>query len=406
MPGKKALSLTAAAAALTLAATACGTGDGTDSDALQYGYVFPETGDLSHLGPPQITAAKYALHEINEAGGVLDQEVPAILTGDEANDAAQANDSAQRLIDQDVDIVLGAASSGMTLAIIDTVTGAEKVQCSGSNTAPGLTEEKPTEYYVRTAPSDMLQGPVLAEKIAGDGHQNVAITYRADDYGEGLANAAATALEDNGIEVKYQEGYDPNAPNFDSVVTEVANQDTDAVIMVSFEEGVQIITGLIEAGVNADQMYGTDGLNDETLGNSVDSDNPGIIDGFQGTAPDVGEAEFIRGLQEFDENLEVLQFAGQVFDCAIVTALAAEQAESTDPTVFVNELAAVTQDGEQCSSFAECRDLIRDGKDIDYQGVSGPIAFDDKGDVSQATFQIYGFEDGGKHTKLDAITVP
>jgi branched-chain amino acid transport system substrate-binding protein len=410
MPSTKALSLTAAAAAVALGLTACGGGGGDggggEADALQYGYVLPETGDLSHLGPPQISAAEYALQEINDAGGVLDTELPAFLTGDEANDAAQANDAANRLVDQDADVIIGAAASGMTQAIMDTVTAAEVVQCSGSNTAPGLAEEDESGYYWRTAPSDNMQGPVLAEKIAADGHQTVAVTYRADDYGEGLANAAADALEENGIEVVYQEGYDPNAPNFDSVVNEVGDADPDAVVLVAFEEGVQIITGLIENGVGADRMYGTDGLNDETLAEKVDADDPSTIEGFQGTAPDTGDEAFIEGLTGFDEDLEVLQFAGQVYDCTIITALAAEQAESTVPAEFVTEMEAVSKDGTECSGFEECRDLIRDGEDIDYQGVSGPIDFDAEGDVTSATFQIYGFDAEGVHSKQDSITVP
>src|SRR5690625_4137433 len=230
MPSKKALSLTAAAAALILGLTACGGGggEGGGGEPLQFGYVFPETGDLSHLGPPQIQAAKYARSQINDAGGVMGTDLPELLTGDEANDAAQANDAARRLIDQDADIILGAAASGMTQAIMDTVTGAEVVQCSGSNTAPGLAAEDESGYYWRTAPSDLMQGPVLAQQIAGDGHQSVAITYRADDYGEGLANATADALKQNGIQVEYNQGYDPNSPNFDSVVSDIADADTDA----------------------------------------------------------------------------------------------------------------------------------------------------------------------------------
>ncbi|MFC4561360.1 ABC transporter substrate-binding protein [Nocardiopsis mangrovi] len=408
MPSKKALSLTATAAAIALGLTACGGdtgGGGGEGEPLQYGYILPETGDLSHLGPPQISAAQYALSEINTAGGVLETELPDFLAGDEANDAAQANDAANRLVDQDADIIIGAAASGMTQAVMDTVTGAEVVQCSGSNTAPGLAEEDESGYYWRTAPSDNMQGPVLAEKIAGDGHQSVAITYRADDYGEGLANAAATALEENGIEVVYQEGYDPNSSNFDSVVGEISGAEADAVVLVSFEEGVQIITGLIEGGVEAAQMYGTDGLNDETLAEKVDAENPGAIEGFQGTAPDTGDEGFVGDLTAFDEDLEVLQFAGQVFDCTIITALAAEQAGSTEPSEFVNEIEAVSKDGTECSTFAECRDLIAEGEDIDYQGVSGPIDFNSEGDVTSATFQIYGYDAEGVHSKQDAITV-
>ncbi|MFC7328383.1 ABC transporter substrate-binding protein [Marinactinospora rubrisoli] len=406
MPSKKALSLTAMAAALALGLTACGSdgggGSGSD-DPLQFGYIFPETGDLSFLGPPQITAARYAMQEINDAGGVLGQELPEILTGDEAGDAAQAGDAADRLIGQDVDAVLGAAASGMTMAIIDRITDAEVVQCSGSNTAPNLSTYEDGGYYFRTAPSDLLQGPVLAETIVGDGHQTVAVAYRADDYGEGLANATVEALEASGAEVVAQESYDPNGTNFDAVVQAVANSEPDAVVLVSFEEGVQVMTGLIEEGIGADQMYSADGMNDETLAEKVDPNDPGTVSGFKGTAPGVDNPEFEEGLTEFDPELEVFQYAPQVYDCAIAIALAAESAGSTDPAVFVEDMPAITSGDQECTAFAECRDLLADGQTIDYQGASGPLDFDENGDVTVASIMIYSYDDEGTHAPLDFV---
>lgn len=407
MPRNKALGLAAAAAALTLGLAACGGGgsggDGGEQDPLQFGYVFPETGDLAHLGPPQVTASKFAIDEINKAGGVLDKELPDILSGDEANDAAKAGEAANGLLDKDVDAVLGAAASGMTMAIIDKVTQEKVVQCSGSNTAPNLTDYDDGGYYFRTAPSDLLQGPVLADTVAADGHQSVAIVYRADDYGEGLSKATEEALKNAGIEVKASESYDPNSPNFGSVVDAVKDAKAEATIMVSFEEGVQIITGLIESGVKPDTMYATDGLSDQTLAEKVDKKNPETLKGFSGTAPAVENAEFQKKLTDFDKDLEVFQYAPQVYDCAISIALAAEKAESTDPEAFVKELPSVTKDGEECTGFEQCRDLIKDGKDIDYKGASGPIDFDKNGDVAAASIGIYEFGDKGELGWVDYV---
>ncbi|TDQ48540.1 ABC transporter substrate-binding protein [Actinorugispora endophytica] len=409
MPSKKALGYTAAIAALALGLAGCtGGGEsggegGGEGDALQFGYVFPETGDLSFLGPPQIAGAEYAIDEINAAGGVLGQEVPAILPGDEANDAAQANDAADRLLGQDVDAILGAAASGMTMAIIDRVTGAEVVQCSGSNTAPDLSTYDDGGYYFRTAPSDLLQGPVLAETIVGDGHQSVAVAYRADDYGEGLSASVVESLEALGAEVVAQESYDPAGTNFDSVVQAVSNSEPDAVALISFEEGVQVIAGLLEADINADQMYSADGLNDPELGNSVDSGDPSVIAGFKGTAPAVDNPEFDEGLQEFAPDLTAFQYAPQVYDCAMAVALAAEAAESTDPTVFVEQMPAITSGETECSAFAECRDILAEGGTIDFQGASGPLDFDENGDVSSASIGIYEFGDDGAHSFADYV---
>ncbi len=66
-------------------------------------------------------------------------------------------------------------------------------------------------------------------------------------------------------------------------------------------------------------------------------------------------------------------YGGQVYDCVIVIALAAEAAQSADPAVFNDEIEDVTSGGTECTSFEECRDLLADGEDIDYTGASGPL---------------------------------
>src|SRR6185503_10950305 len=138
-----------------------------------------------------------------------------------AGQEAVAAQSAERVLSAGVDAVIGAAASGMSLAFIDRVTGDGVVQCSGSNTAPTFTDYDDGGFYFRTAPSDVLQGPVLADVIRDDGHNRVALIGRADDYGRGLVEATRKSLEDNGVTVALAETYDPEASNFDQVVQKV-----------------------------------------------------------------------------------------------------------------------------------------------------------------------------------------
>lgn len=403
MASKKVLGLTAATAALILGLTACGNGgdaaqpDG-DGGEFQYGIIYPQTGALAFLGPPQLTGAEYAISEINEAGGILGTEVPAIAEGDEAGDAAQASEAANNLVGQGVNAVVGAAASGMTQAVYDTITGAEIVQCSGSNTAPDLSNIDDGGYYFRTAPSDLMSGPVMARQMVEDGHQSVAVIARADDYGSGYAQAVSDELEALGAEVVLTDQYDVDATNFDSVISSADNEGPDAIALISFDEGTQILGGLLETGFEGSQLYITDGLNDPELGESVDSSNPEVVTGITGVAPGADNPQFNSGLSEFSPELDTFQFAAQVFDCVTVIALAAESADSTVPADYVGHMATVTQDGTPCTGFAECRDLLADGEDIDYQGVSGNIAFADNGDPTTATFQIFRFEEDGYDT--------
>ncbi|MFG2877005.1 ABC transporter substrate-binding protein [Streptomyces sp. NPDC048337] len=371
-----------------------------DSDGvLELGYVLPETGQLAFLGPPMIESTKFAIKTINDAGGVLGKPIPTPISGDEAGQEAVAVQSADRILAAGVDAIIGAAASGMSLSFIDRVTGSGVVQCSGSNTAPTFTDYDDHGYYFRTAPSDALQGPVLAKVIQGDGHKRVALVARADDYGRGLMDATRKALEEGGTTVVLADTYDPKATNYDQVVQKVKNSDPDAVVVVAFEEGTQILQGLIEAGLGPDRIgvYGTDGLRSEELPALVSPRDPGRIAGMKGTAPaSASNPQYVKALKAFAPRLKVLQFAPQTFDCVTTIALAAEKAKSDDPAKFVKEMVGVTKDGEKCNSFAACKKLLAAGKDIDYDGVSGPLDFTAAGEPGQATIEVYAYDDAGK----------
>lgn len=379
--------------------------DTVDAEPLQFGYVLPETGPLAFLGPPQIEATGYAIQEINDAGGVLGNEVPAAIAGDEAGDQAIASQSTDRVLADGVHAVIGAAASGMSLAIIDRITSDQVVQCSGSNTAPTFTDYEHGGFYVRTAPSDALQGPVLAETIINDGHQEVVIVHLEDDYGLGLAQATQEHLEAGGANVISSEGFDGNATEFSGVVQSVVSADPDAVVIIAFEQGAQIAQGIIEAGMTPQDIgfYGADGMRSTDLPNLVDSSDPGVLDGMKGTAPASAENQaFMDGLLEYAD-LDETQFAPQVFDCVTLIALAAEAAGSTDPVDFQPYLIEVTRDGTECSSFAECRDLLADGEEISYNGVSGPLNFTDAGEPEIASIEVYGYDDEGALSTIEVV---
>ncbi|MGW0698932.1 ABC transporter substrate-binding protein [Streptomyces sp. NPDC002867] len=394
-------------AAVLLAAAYGSSGGGGASAAvardedgeLKLGYVLPETGQLAFLGPPMIESTKFAIKVINDAGGVLGKPVPAVVSGDEANQEAVAAQSADRVLASGVDAIIGAAASGMSLAIIDRVTGEGVVQCSGSNTAATFTDYDDGGFYFRTAPSDNLQAPILAKTILDDGHDRVALVARADDYGRGLLDSTKKALEDGGATVSVAETYDPKATNYDQLVQQVRNANPDAAVVIAFEEGTQILQGMIEAGLGPEQIgvYGTDGLRSEELPGLVAPGKPATLAGMKGTAPSSeSNPEYVKALKAFALDLKELQFAPQTFDCVTTIALAAEAAGSDDPGTFVEEMAAVTKDGDKCTSFAACKELLADGRNIDYDGVSGPLDFTDAGEPGEATIEVYTYNEKGQ----------
>ena len=377
-------------------------GDGT----LSLGYVLPETGSLADFGPAMIAAVEMAVERVNEAGGVLGEDVE-LSGGDEADQETIANQTADRLLADDVDAIVGAAASAQTLAIIDKVTGAGVAQCSGSNTSPTLTDYADDGLYFRTTASDVLQGPVLAETILDDGAAEVAIMARADDYGEGLAEATLQSLEEAGA-VGTITLYDPDASTFDAEVQAVSDADPDAVALLAFEEGGQIISTMIESGIGPDDiaLYGADGLFSADLWEAVDPEDPAVLDGMKGTGPNPAvEQDFLGDLEEFAPNIgATTTFAGQKYDCVNIIALAAVAAETDDATVFAEDIVDLTQEGEPCDSFADCADLLAEGEDIDYDGVSGALEFTDEGEPESASYLVWEMDDEGVPETLAEVT--
>lgn len=365
-----------------------------DTEGLRLGYLLPETGQLAFLGPAQITAVEMAVSEINEAGGVLGEEV--FLTGaDEAGDPAVASTSVDRLLADNVHAIIGAAASGISLAVIDKIVGAGVLQCSASNTAPTFTDYDEGGLYFRTAPSDALQGPVLAEQIIGDGYSRVALMGRADDYGQGLVDATSAALTEAGADVVATVIFDFDADSFSAEVEQVAASDPDAVVVVSFDEGIQIFQLLIEAGLGPQDIgvYGVDGNRDEEMAGSVDPGNPNVLDGLKGTAPDTQVDPDWR--QRFDDfSGEQPIFSAQAFDCVTLVALAAEAAGSTDPEAMAGAMVDLTTGDNDCTGFAECRDLLEQGESINYQAASGFDQFTDAGEPNGGLYEIWEWQDG------------
>ncbi len=161
--------------AMTEAAYGPGEDCGVAGDGLTLGTVLPSTGGLAFLGPPMIEAVSMAVCDINAHGGVNGVPI-ALVEGDSGTDPDIANTTVDRLLGSEgVDAIVGAAASGITGAIIDKVTSAPVVQCSPSNTTAGLGTDGDDGFYFRTAPSDDLQAPALADVVLGDGFSNIAV---------------------------------------------------------------------------------------------------------------------------------------------------------------------------------------------------------------------------------------
>jgi branched-chain amino acid transport system substrate-binding protein len=366
----------AALVAVALVAAACGGGDDVEisTDPLKLGYLLPETGQLAFLGPPMISGVQLALQEINEAGGVLGNPVE-LLSGDEAGDAGRAAEEATRLLAAGVRGIVGAAATGMTVAVLDQITSAGVVQCSPSNTGIRLTNLPDKGYYFRTAPSDVLQAPVLAELVINAGYTNIAVAARADDYGVPFLEETVAQLEARGATVVLSEAYDPDAGTFDSVVDAMLGSGADAYVLITFVEGAQITQGLLAAGVAPTQLFGADGIAGAAFADNFPSAS--VLEGMRFTAPTaIVPADFEARLLAFNPNLVDFLFSPNAYDCTNLIALSAVAAGSTASSAIRGQMIAVTRGDNVCGSFAECKAFLDAGQTIAYQSAAGgPLNF-------------------------------
>jgi Periplasmic binding protein len=225
----------------------------TSPEPLVIGTLLPLTGDLAFLGPPEVAGAKLAVQDINTAGGVLGQDV-RLEEGDSGDATTDtATQTVDRLLQAGVNAIVGAASSGVSLNVIDRITGAGVMQISPANTSDQFTTYNDNGLYFRTAPPDVLQARALADLIAEDGNNTVGILARNDPYGTGLADNTVENLlagglsEDQVVSITY----DPNAANFDSEVQRMVELNPDGIVVIGFEESSRIIQGLNENGIGS-----------------------------------------------------------------------------------------------------------------------------------------------------------
>ncbi|HVL82078.1 MAG TPA: ABC transporter substrate-binding protein [Actinomycetota bacterium] len=390
---------------LTLVATGCrqqdegGGGDAGGDQQLTLGLLYPQTGSLAFLGPPMRAGFDMAVQEINEAGGVLGSEIVTHVA-DEAGDASVAAEAGNQLLGRNVHAIVGAGASGMTRAVIENVTGSEVLMCSGSNTSAEFTEYEDNGYYIRTAPPDVLQGQVLAGVIAEDNRQRVAILFRSDGYGRGLAQSTAENLREAGVNVVHNEGYDVNATTFDADVSAAMAQNPDAVVVVSFAEGAQIIQALLERDLDANQIYGVDGNQSSTLPTTVNPNNANVLDGMKGTAPSADAVEgFGDRLRQFNTELKDTIFGPQKYDCVMLIALAAVAAGEISSEAIRDNIVDLTRGDNECAGFQECAELLRNDETISYQFASGTESFSDVGEPTNGLYDVWTFR-GSEMTTL------
>ena len=375
--------------------------------ALITGTLLPQTGDLAFLGPPEFAGVKKAVDDINAAGGVNGQPMTNIDgdSGDTTTDiASQTVDSH---LSQGVGAIIGAASSGVSLTVIDKITSNGVLQMSPANTSPALTTYEDNGLYWRVAPSDALQGAVIAGNAIDAGLTKMAVIARQDPYGQGLQDAFAKNFEAAGGTIAPEKIlYDPAAASFEAEVGQIKAAAPEGVVVIGFEETTKLLQEMIKQGVGPQdvQIYLVDG----NLSTGAYKDFPkGTMKGVLGTIP-VGEADltdFNNSLKEVDPSLEEFTYGAQAYDATMLIALAAHAAKCGDGTAIQQHLLQVANTGgEKCTTYADCIALLDAGTKIDFDGVTGPLDFNEYGDPKAATIAVNEYSANDKFAEVSRVT--
>ena len=364
-----------AAIMATLLLGACGKRDGAakDGDVIKIGSVSPLTGPQAHLGKDNENGARLAVDEINAAGLVIGGKKMHIdlISEDDQADPKIATTVAQKLVDNGVVGVIGHLNSGATIPASTIYNNAGIPQISPSATAIAYTAQGYNTAF-RVMTNDEQQGHVLGQYAVDKlGDKKIAIIDDRTAYGQGLADEFAKAAKAAGAEVVAREYTTDRSTDFMAILTAIKAKSPDLVFFGGMDpQAAPLTKQLKQLGINA-QVLGGDGMQTPEYIKLAGADAEGEIASNPGLALDAmpgGKAFKDKFTARFGP---IQNYAPYAYDAAYVLVDAMKRANSTDPAKYLPEL-----------------------RKTDYQGVTGHIRFDQKGDVTGGAVTLYQVKNG------------
>ena len=394
---RAALALSAAA---VLSMTACaGTGgnarvetaEASGDGVLRVGMILDNAGDNAFLNAPQLAAAKLAVQDINAAGGHKGRPVELLPVHPDQDTGKQAKDLAAAK----ADVVIGPTDSSHAAAAVDVLSHARIPVISPANTAAGLSGLASGGYYFRTAAANVAQGPVLAKLAKDSGAATITVLYQEGSYGKDLSAAVTDAATKSGLTVLPGAGFKDGAAA--EAARSTAKAKPDAVVLIAREGAQDALAGLDSAGLSGSRIILSDGAF-ARYGSRLAS---GTLKGTRAVVPgQLPTAAFQAKLLAVDPALKDVSYAAETYDAVTLAALAAARAQDDAGRSIAGNLLAVSGGAAgpgagvptaPCLSYKECLGGLAAGPDINYDGESGPVAFDAKGDITTALFSVYTF---------------
>lgn len=304
-----------------------------------------------------------------------------------------------RFLDSEVQAIVGPLSGAIMLQVIEQVIESGVILIS-----PGVQGASPSDnsgLFFRTVASDAQLVQMMANEMALDGHQTLALIAENYSYFTEWTASLREAFEATGGRVVAVETFEFGDTDFSRQERQIATARPDAVVVLAFDETAEIVTELRRAGINSDAFY----FSDWNLRNYHSELATGALTGAKGFLasqnPWVYPPGFTDRLDEAwtglgSEPLTDYAYAAESYDAVISLALAAFAAQSISPAVIaaqMSEISGYSGPGTKCFSFLECAKIISQGLVADYDGPSGGIAFGPNGDATEAPGAVYMYDE-------------
>ena len=351
---------------------------------VRIGLAAPLTGPQAHIGGDIKNGAQLAVDDINAAGLTIDGKkikLELVAEDDEANPTKAAT-VAQKLVDAKVVAVVGHFNSGASIPASKVYADAGIPQISPSSTNPKYTQQGFKTTF-RVVANDDQQGPVggkfALEKLKS---KNIAVIDDSTAYDQGLADTFEASVKAGGAKVVAREHTTDKDTDFKAILTKIKGKKPDLIFFGGIDpQAGPMVKQIGELGIKA-KFMGGDGMQTP---NFIKLAGDAAAEGAMASMPGLPKDQMPGGMKFLEKfkakfNAEVELFAPMGYDAVFVFVEAMKRAKSTDPAKFLPEV----------------------GK-TNYNGVIGPIAFDDKGDLKNGPITIYVVK-AGKWDTLEVVT--
>ncbi|MDP9464668.1 MAG: ABC transporter substrate-binding protein [Actinomycetota bacterium] len=375
-----------------------------DDGVLTIGVLIPQGSANADIGEAIRSAVLLAVTKINAADGYGGAGV-VLVNADEGVAGVGVDPAIATLLEQSVDAIIGPASSSNALAGLGEIVDAGVVSCSPTASASLLDDFPDQNLFFRTIPSDSLQALAIAEAVDRTGASRATVAYIDDAYGQSFLDSVEASLRQKGIEQSEAVPYSADNQSIAAAANRVAAMRAGVVVVIGDATSGPVMMGAIDAEPSPTRPAYV--INDAMRRPTASAEPMGgsLASRVTGTSPVAysTDQQFLLQLGATPDNPS--PYAANAFDCVNLIALAALAAGSTLPAVIAAQIPAVSDSGTPCTTFADCREDIEAGSNINYDGPGGPLTVASNGDLGAAVFELFGFDEAGHDFNKDIVSV-